>query len=319
MDFPKSVPGVGLVDGQFVDEDPVVGRQGSVIPSVWGNAVTHELLNVIAAAGLEPDEAQSDQLLQAIVEILSRCTFAPVNFRASATGIDAFVKITADRIALENAAGKLLSLRNVGVTINTAAVGINGLDTGALAASTWYSKWVISNGTEVAGLISLSANAPTLPADYTFKKRTGWIRTDASANKFPLSFIQAGTKSAYVVGAGKNVASLPALAAGVSGDTANAVYTAVSVSGVVPPTAKAIDLVIGASDATPNTAMAAPTLGYGGYAGNAASPPPLCISLAGGNGRIRQCGTFMLASANVYYSADHANAFLRCMGWEDSL
>ena len=66
MDFPKSVPGVGLVGGQFVDENPSIGQQGSLIPSAWGNAVTQELLAVIREAGIEPDEDQTDQLRMAI-------------------------------------------------------------------------------------------------------------------------------------------------------------------------------------------------------------------------------------------------------------
>lgn len=80
MDFPKSVPGVGLVGDRFVDEDPAIGRQGSLIPSVWGNAVTLELLNVIQAAGLNPSEAQTDQLLEAIRALVpERSAFARVN------------------------------------------------------------------------------------------------------------------------------------------------------------------------------------------------------------------------------------------------
>lgn len=66
MDYPKSVPGVGLVNGQFVDESPVTGTPGSLIPSTWGNAVTSEMLNVIAAAGMAPSEVDLTQLLKAI-------------------------------------------------------------------------------------------------------------------------------------------------------------------------------------------------------------------------------------------------------------
>jgi len=66
MDYPKSIPSVGLVNGWFVDENPVIGTQGSLIPAAWGNGVTQEILNVIKAAGLTPDEAQNDQLAQAI-------------------------------------------------------------------------------------------------------------------------------------------------------------------------------------------------------------------------------------------------------------
>ncbi|WP_150646745.1 phage tail protein, partial [Pandoraea pnomenusa] len=66
MDYPKSVPGVGLVDGKFVDEDKSIPRAGSLIPSSWGNAVTEEILAVLRAAGIDPDEANNAQLLDAI-------------------------------------------------------------------------------------------------------------------------------------------------------------------------------------------------------------------------------------------------------------
>lgn len=66
MDFPISVPSIGLVDGKFVDEDPLGGAPGSLIPAQWGNGITQEVLNVIEAAGLVPDEMNNAQLLAAI-------------------------------------------------------------------------------------------------------------------------------------------------------------------------------------------------------------------------------------------------------------
>lgn len=66
MDYPKSVPNVGLVNGKFVDENTATGVVGSLIPSAWGNAVTDELLAVIAAAQLAPAENNNGQLLEAI-------------------------------------------------------------------------------------------------------------------------------------------------------------------------------------------------------------------------------------------------------------
>lgn len=74
MDFPISVPSVGLVNGKFADEDPLVGTPGSLIPAQWGNAVTKELLAVIEAAGLTPDEDNNAQLLQAIGALLAEAT-----------------------------------------------------------------------------------------------------------------------------------------------------------------------------------------------------------------------------------------------------
>lgn len=66
MDYPVSVPGVGLVGGKFVDENPGTGQPGSLMASAWGNAVTEELLSIIRAAGLVPDEAKTNQVLEAI-------------------------------------------------------------------------------------------------------------------------------------------------------------------------------------------------------------------------------------------------------------
>ncbi|KPA99322.1 hypothetical protein [Pseudomonas asplenii] len=66
MDYPKSVPGVGLVNGKFVDDNPLTGAPGSLIPSEWGNGVTDEILGVIKGAGINPDEFTLTQLLDAI-------------------------------------------------------------------------------------------------------------------------------------------------------------------------------------------------------------------------------------------------------------
>jgi hypothetical protein len=71
MDYPKSVPGVGLVDGKFVDENPATGQVGSLIPAPWGNAVTDELLNVLTEAGIQPNEANVGQLLQGLKVIFA--------------------------------------------------------------------------------------------------------------------------------------------------------------------------------------------------------------------------------------------------------
>lgn len=70
MDYPKSVPGVGLVNGRFVNEDAIAGRPGSLIPAEWGNAITDEVLAVVQAGALEPDEENNAQLLQAILALI---------------------------------------------------------------------------------------------------------------------------------------------------------------------------------------------------------------------------------------------------------
>lgn len=66
MDFPISVPSIGLVGGKFVDENVGTGTPGSLIPAQWGNAVTEEILKVITDAGIVPNEAVNTQLSAAI-------------------------------------------------------------------------------------------------------------------------------------------------------------------------------------------------------------------------------------------------------------
>ena len=70
MDFPISVPSIGLVDGKFADEDPLAGTPGSLIPSALGNAVTEEILNVIMGGGLAPSEVNNAQLVLAIKNLI---------------------------------------------------------------------------------------------------------------------------------------------------------------------------------------------------------------------------------------------------------
>ena len=82
MDYPKSVPNVGLVNGKFVDENTATGQVGSLIPSSWGNAVTDELLNVIQAGGEQPAENDNDQLLAAIKAIV-RDSIPPEKIRTT--------------------------------------------------------------------------------------------------------------------------------------------------------------------------------------------------------------------------------------------
>jgi hypothetical protein len=64
------------------------------------------------------------------------------------------------------------------------------LDTGTIAANTWYHAWLIERTDTgvVDVLTSLSATAPTMPTNYTKKRYIGSLKTDASSNW--LFFIQ---------------------------------------------------------------------------------------------------------------------------------
>ena len=71
-----------------------------------------------------------------------------------------------------------------GLSINNATTGLNGIDTGNIAESTWYYAYIVgdSNGVNgTGGLISLSANSPTLPAGFDVYRRLGAIYSNASS------------------------------------------------------------------------------------------------------------------------------------------
>lgn len=74
MDYPLSVPGVGLVGGEFVDENEGTGTTGSLIPSAWGNAVTKEIKALQTAGGQTADEANLKQLALAVAAIMRGVT-----------------------------------------------------------------------------------------------------------------------------------------------------------------------------------------------------------------------------------------------------
>lgn len=73
-----------------------------------------------------------------------------------------------------------------------AGSGAGGLDAGVVAADTWYHIFVIQNTVTnaVDVLFSTSVSAPTLPTDYTRKRRIGSVLTDGSANI--IGFTQVG-------------------------------------------------------------------------------------------------------------------------------
>lgn len=242
------------------------------------------------------------------------------NLKASATGLNANVTITADGATLGDGSGNFLALQNVSVTINTAASGVNGLDTGILAANTWYYTHLIAkaDGTK-AGLLSASATAPTLPAGYTFSARSGAIRTDGSANKYPLSFSQYGNRSGYKVAAGSNVAALPVAASGLAGSVSTPTYVAVGVANLVPPTAASIrmSLAILIPDASVNT-IVSPNNATGAL-GSSTNPPPFQFTNTTGGGMPLAAIDMLLESANFYWANNNGNGRLMVHGWSDNL
>ncbi|MFH0021770.1 hypothetical protein ACFZAC_09210 [Pseudomonas fluorescens] len=169
MDYPKSVPSVGLVGGKFVDEDPLAGTPGSLIPSQWGNGVTDELLNVITAAGLVPDELLNTQLLTALRSISRGIIGASSNVAMTIAGsASASGTMTADQIIVGTALNGLqYSLSSFNKTVKLDSVGAGGMDVGAAPVSGYVALYAIYNPTtKVSALLAVNATAVLAPTIY---------------------------------------------------------------------------------------------------------------------------------------------------------
>jgi len=233
------------------------------------------------------------------------------------TGLDGNVPVTAEQVTV-GGAEYVKTLNNVGFTINSLSVGANGLDSGAMAASTWYSVWVIWNGATaaIAGLLSLSGTAPLLPAGFTHKALVGWVFTDATANKYPLSQIKKDKRVVWKTASGSNVATPRRMANGAAGNPATPTWVPVSTTAYVSPTANSIKVEL--VNYTANAAGVAPNAGYGSVS-DYLNPPPIASFFVGGSGgaHSKNTGELLLESANIYWASVNENLF--CLGYEDSV
>ncbi len=131
------------------------------------------------------------------------------------------VDITANTIQIEDIVAVSFSK-----TADIAVSGLNGLDTGAEAASTWYYVWAIAkvDGT-VGSLISASLTAPTMPTGYTKKRRLCAIRNNASFNLVVVRKLGAWVTIIDAIGVARPLSTGQATT-----------FTAVDCSTYIPPT-----------------------------------------------------------------------------------
>lgn len=237
---------------------------------------------------------------------------ASKNLQVSSTGLSANVSVTVDEIVVESTTNAYQTLRNVALTIAGTAVGPNGLDAGVLAGSTWYSVWTIWNGTTKAGLLSLSATAPAMPAGYTHKALVTWIRTDGTANKYPLPFRKSGRRTQYAPAAGSNLTSPLTAASGVSG-TPGSSLSAVAMANFVPPSAVIVHVAIWQTGSGAAAVQVGPNSLATFLGGNGAA----LSGTASNNSQVTT--SIVLESSNIYYASGSAGAGLLIYGWEDNL
>lgn len=233
--------------------------------------------------------------------------------KSSATGTVAPVTIAADEVITGDGAGNCQSLRSWSGSVSLAVAGENGLDTGTSSASTWYHVYAISkaDGTK-AFVASLSATSPTLPVGYTKWAYLFPIRTDASVNKYPLSFTYNGDVRVwqYKIATGSNVASLPFMSSGINGNATTPTFVAVAVSAFVPTNAKEIDVVAGGAGGAV-AFIVAPNTSFGGL-GSVTNPCPMVQQVSNSTNANRR---ITLESTNIHWACNQAAGYLACAGF----
>jgi len=117
------------------------------------------------------------------------------------------------------------------ILINSAVNGVNGLDTGTIAASTQYAVYLIADSrgyNNVGAVLSLTSNAyPILPSGYDSYRLIGFIETDGSSH-----FVYATHKPQNMDGALPYYLAASSVLSGGNATT----FTAIDMSTPIPTT-----------------------------------------------------------------------------------
>jgi hypothetical protein len=188
-------------------------------------------------------------------------------------------------------------INNSAVTIDAAVVGLNGIDTGTLGASTLYYIYEIGSSlgsTLVGSIISTSATSPILPARYDLKKLIGYIYTDGSSHFVNQRIFGKGRVRKCVYDTAVSVLS-----------GGSATFVAVDLSAAVPALDK-VDVEFIAS-ITPNTAG---NVGYIRPAGSTATVVPAlsgCVAAKAQLGMINSLTAIASGVAKIEYKTSEAS------------
>jgi hypothetical protein len=258
--------------------------------------------NITSLTGLTTPLSVAQGGTGAITSILARLA---LGIPVTANGFKNFVQtVTTNTAATITADYCPYTGATISLTLSTATTGANALDTGTIAASTWYYTYTIYGTAGVAAIMSLSSSAPTLPTGYTYYCRVGSLRTNASSYLYRM--IQYGRKAAWLVD-GTLLTGYPSLATG-----SYSSFTAISTATWTPATASFIKLSYDLPS-TGNYIYLDPTASTGG--GSTTNPSMLAAYNGSGFANV-PCEIPIIASK---FYMESGGAYLFALGWEDNL
>jgi hypothetical protein len=152
----------------------------STVPQVAIVALKEDLLSVEEANSFTA--AQRAQARSNISAVLRGQIWG---LAFSTTGSSGTFSVSAGEAADSTAADLMMLASSIAKTTSAWSVGSGngGLDTGSIAANTWYHAFLIKRPDSgvVDVLFSLSATLPVLPANYTLFRRIFSVKTDSSS------------------------------------------------------------------------------------------------------------------------------------------
>ena len=296
---PPSAP-VTPSNGYATEGNPATGTPATLPGAFWFHKIGEELRAVITGFGLTPSDSTLNQVYLAIqagiaanIQPAAAVSGNVSGFAASAIGINNYNCTVAGKEAvLENGSNFYLTVRAFSKTINAnGPVGAPLSIMSALAASTWYYRWLWYNVTNgLTATLDISSTAPTAPTGYISTDYRcllpGACRTDASGSKYLLQINTANDLNWYIPLASSNTPNLPQAAACSStvGSTSIPTFVDVGLANFIPPGAVEVGLLDTNPGATP--LIIAASHAYGAW--NSTTNP--CI-IQGGNSGNYFCGS----------------------------
>lgn len=227
------------------------------------------------------------------------------------------VTYSADNVVMTTSSNGMASAALSG-TVNLGTTGLNGLDTGSLAASTTYYQFAVSNGNGTSGVVystSISAPAAAILVTYPFYCRLPHTLVTNGSAQLMASICDNSGYVQYELGGTNLTSNLPVVASGSAGSISSSATTWVSAStsSAVPSDATEVT-VMAQTVGNNNTVQAAPNSNYQGM--SSTKSPPI-NTLVSGNNLQTQTATFEIEVANtIYYASANSAAYLMVLGYK---
>ncbi|WP_051182938.1 hypothetical protein [Desulfocurvibacter africanus] len=171
----QGAPEYGTLEGRFTDGDPAGGVPASVFIANMGNHLLEELCSILTAAGIAPDEAKFDQVLQSMRRLMGGNVAATVTatgtlsldqaglVRVDATAGDIVLTLPAAN-ALKGATFRIVRVDNTANMVTIQRAGADTIDgvTSITLLGQYARRTIVTDGSSAWLTVSSLAVPPLL-------------------------------------------------------------------------------------------------------------------------------------------------------------